>query len=458
MHEGHSLLQQVQQCIHREGLCPEGAHVAVALSGGADSVALLRAMCRLGYRVEALHCHFHLRGDESDGDEAFVRALCDAMEVACTVRHFDTRAFARAEGLSIEMAARALRYEWFAEWLAAHPGGYVALAHNAQDSVETLLLNLSSGTSLRGLRGVPYQRNAGRIIRPLLDTMPSTIHDYLNALGQSWRTDSSNADETYQRNYVRHRLLPAFEALRPAFVATTLRTIEHLRGVECYYLESIARHRDRVMQGHVIDIEQLMASPEPQTLLFEILRTYGFSGDSCRELYASLGRLAEGSAFYSSTHWVSYSWGKLYITERSEAMTEPFAVRFTPSHGLRVGLPSGHIELSLHPRAAITELRTPPEVMLLDWHALGGQDGAPELSIRPPEVGERFQPFGLAGSKLISRLLLERRVPRHRRSEALLLCCGARPLWLIGLVPSRHYCVTERTTQVLCLKFTPHGQ
>ena len=209
--------------------------IYIAISGGADSVALLMAMLALGYgeRLEALHCNFTLRGEESDCDEAFVRELCTKLSVPLQIKRFDTRRHAEKKGISIEMAARELRYQWFRSFTEGSEGRkVVAVAHNADDQVETLLLNLSMGTGIRGLSGMPFIKQAEGIIRPLQATPRALILDYLSALGQSYREDSSNSDTRYKRNLIRHQLIPIFEELNPSFRETTYRTIEHLRSTE----------------------------------------------------------------------------------------------------------------------------------------------------------------------------------------------------------------------------------
>ncbi len=451
----YRLPQVVQACITHRGLCPRGAHVAVALSGGSDSVALLLALRELGYELEALHCNFALRGEESDADEAFVRDLCHSLGVACSVRHYDARAYAEAQGVSIEMAARAQRYEWFAEWGREHPTSYIAIAHNAQDRVETFLLNLSMGTGLRGLSGMPYSRDAGQIIRPMMDVMPSDVEEYLRARGQSWRTDSTNADEAYQRNYIRHSVIPTLEGLRPSFVQSVSRTMEHLTGAEAFYLEAIARYREEVMCDGAIDVAKLRRVPDVETLLFEILREYAFSSEQCHDLARGLSTLSSGNAFYSSTHQLSYSWGKLYITSIAEAKSGEL-IGLEPRDGLSAEIPGGRLELRIYPRTEISSLRVSRSEILLDWDALGEWDGTPRLVVRSAKTADRLEPFGLSGSKLISRILIEHKVPRHQREQALLLTDGVQVLWLIGHQAARHYAVGAGTQQVLHIRFIPH--
>jgi len=279
--------------------------IYIAISGGADSVALLMAMLALGYgeRLEALHCNFTLRGEESDCDEAFVRELCTKLSVPLQIKHFDTRNYAEEKGISIEMAARELRYQWFRSFTEGSEGRkVVAVAHNADDQVETLLLNLSMGTGIRGLSGMPFIKQAEGFIRPLQATPRALILDYLTALGQSYREDSSNSDTRYKRNLIRHQLIPLFEELNPSFRETTYRTIEHLRSTEALYMETIERYRSELLSPDGLDYKPLATHPERTTILFELLRPSGFQRPVVEELSKHLTEGTAGAKFYSPTH------------------------------------------------------------------------------------------------------------------------------------------------------------
>ena len=192
--------QRVQQFINEKKLLDTYGKVLVALSGGADSVALLRVLLSSGYSCECAHCNFHLRGEESDKDELFVQHLCDRMGAKLHLAHFDTRSYASANKLSIEMAARELRYAWFEELRAQVGANAIAVAHHRDDSVETFLLNLLRGTGIDGLRGIPAHN--GRVVRPLLQQSRADILDYLHAIGQDFVTDSTNLQDEYLRNKI----------------------------------------------------------------------------------------------------------------------------------------------------------------------------------------------------------------------------------------------------------------
>ena len=201
------------------------------------------------------------------------------------------------------MAARELRYQWFRSFTEGSEGRkVVAVAHNADDQVETLLLNLSMGTGIRGLSGMPFIKQSEGFIRPLQATPRALILDYLTALGQSYREDSSNSDTRYKRNLIRHQLIPLFEELNPSFRETTYRTIEHLRSTEALYMETIERYRSELLSPDGLDYKPLATRPERTTILFELLRPYGFQRPVVEELSKHLAEGTAGAKFYSPTH------------------------------------------------------------------------------------------------------------------------------------------------------------
>ena len=427
--------------------------IYIAISGGADSVALLVAMLALGYgeRLEALHCNFTLRGEESDCDEAFVRELCTKLSVPLQIKHFDTRRHAEKKGISIEMAARELRYQWFRSFTEGSEGRkVVAVAHNADDQVETLLLNLSMGTGIRGLSGMPFIKQAEGIIRPLQATPRALILDYLTALGQSYREDSSNSDTRYKRNLIRHQLIPLFEELNPSFRETTYRMIEHLRSTEALYMEVIERYRSELLSPDGLDYKPLGTHPERTTILFELLRPYGFQRPVVEELGKHLAEGTAGAKFSSPTHLLIHGVQLLELLPREEGAAVSLSIDI--SQDGQYALPFGgelHWEL-LSLSALKGGYRTPREVALFDYDRLESQ----RLTIRSRREGDALRPFGISGKKLLRRILIDGKFSHRARREALLLCREEAPIWLIGHMADRTFALSDTTQTVL--RFTYH--
>ena len=231
------MIHKVENYIARHRLLTPGAKVLVALSGGADSVALLIALMKLGYRCEAVHCNFHLRGAESDRDEHFVQELCDSKGIRLNVTHFDTTAYAKENGISIEMAARELRYKLFEELRASSGAEAIAVAHHRDDSAETMLLNLIRGTGIKGLRGIRPKN--GYIVRPLLCVGRTDILEYLKWRGEEYVTDSSNLTCDYTRNKIRLELIPLMAQINPSILETLAATASRVGECETIYSKAI---------------------------------------------------------------------------------------------------------------------------------------------------------------------------------------------------------------------------
>lgn len=278
--------KKIAQYIDQEKLFTREDKILVTLSGGADSVALLRLLLDMEYTCEAAHCNFHLRGDESVRDEMFVRELCLQLEVPLYVQHFQTTEEAEKRHISIEMAARELRYAWFEQLRLQQGADVIAVAHHKDDSVETLLLNLIRGTGINGLLGIRPKN--GNIVRPLLCLDRKEITEYLQEIGQSYVTDSTNLQDEYTRNKIRLSLLPLMQEINPSIKESLLRTSEHLNDAALLYKKGIEEGKQKVQTEQGILISALLREPAPETLLFEILSPLGFNSAQIKDIFTSL--------------------------------------------------------------------------------------------------------------------------------------------------------------------------
>ena len=263
---------RIQHAIEEKELFALNDKVLVALSGGADSVALLRVLTDLGYLCECAHCNFHLRGEESDRDEWFVRSLCQELQVPLHVKHFETESYAKEKQVSIEMAARELRYAWFEELRKETEAVVIAVAHHRDDSVETFLLNLIRGTGINGLKGI--QSKNGNIVRPLLETSREDILDYLAHLKQDYVTDSTNLQDEYMRNKIRLNLLPIMKEMNPSIMESIQETAQKLADAAVIYNENrentLGKHIRKTSDGKEhLAVKTVLNDIAPLSLLHE---------------------------------------------------------------------------------------------------------------------------------------------------------------------------------------------
>ena len=308
------ILKQVEQYISQNIPLNPYDKILVGLSGGADSVALLSILKELGYCCFAAHCHFALRGKESDRDRDFAKHIADKLGVPFIEVKFDTLKYATENKLSVEMACRELRYEWFETQRVAIGCKYLAVAHHRHDSVETVLINLIRGTGISGLTGISALN--GNIIRPILSLSRDEVEEYINLSGLNYVTDSTNKEVIYVRNKIRNTILPLMKEINPSVYESIEATANHLRETELIYrsalneiIEKIVEVREEVIY---IDLQKLSQRTAARTILYEILKSYGFATSQLDDIMASFNE-ESGKRFFSLTHRIIKDRDKLIV-------------------------------------------------------------------------------------------------------------------------------------------------
>ena len=413
-------------------LSHDGLHV-VALSGGADSVALLRILCDLGYHVEAAHCNFHLRGEESDRDEQFVKNLCQSLNVPLHLIHFDTVEYASLHQVSIEMAARELRYGYFRQLRDDIGAETVCVAHHRDDAVETLLMNLLRGAGIHGLTGI-RPRN-GHIVRPLLGVSRQEILEYLDSIGQDYVTDSTNLQPDVLRNKVRLQLIPLLEQLSPGASDNIARSANYLSEAEKVYNASFSALGARA----TLPISSIMDSPSPLCLLHEWLSPYGFNRSQIDQLLACLDG-ESGREFTSPTHTL--------VVDRDRLVVEPVSAPMKP----HVIPEPGNYRLT---EKLCLKVETTDDISISkldDCATLDKEKVLFPLTVRPVQSGDVFCPFGMEGHKLVSDFLTDsKRSLLEKRRQLVVTDATGAILWLVGLRTDNRFRVTPQTTTILRL-------
>ena len=303
--------------INKENLLNRREKVVVTCSGGADSILLLHILNKLGFDCIVAHCNFHLRGDESDRDEHFVREFCKRESLTLLVQHFDTKQFALKNKLSIEMAARDLRYTWFEEIRKEYSAGAIAVAHHSDDSIETILLNLLRGTGLKGICGIRPKN--GYIVRPLLCVNRKEIEDYLHEQGIEYIVDSTNLENEYTRNKIRNIVMPILREINPQIDSVMLSNAENFSAAENIYKEIIEKEKSSAVtvtdDAYIVDLKVVEKFTEPFTLLYECLKDFSFHPATIKTMLTAEGN----TTFKTGKHVARKEKGKIIVTVRNFA-------------------------------------------------------------------------------------------------------------------------------------------
>lgn len=303
---------KVEKFIEDEKLLKKNSKVVLGVSGGADSIALLNVLHNAGYKVIVAHCNFHLREDESVRDETFVKNLCKEYGLIYNAIDFDTIKHAAQYSMSIEMAARDLRYRWFEELRQQYDAEAIAVAHHRDDSVETAIMNMIRGTGIKGLTGI--KAHVGYIIRPFLCVSRAEIEEYMQVTKLGHVEDSTNSESIYTRNIVRLDIMPYMERINPSAKQSIFKTMSFLKQAENIYNSYIADTKKKVMSDGKIDIAKLKKVVEPEAVLFEILSEYGFNSATANDIFNSLDSQS-GKTFHSDLH--------ILVKDRDFLLIEP---------------------------------------------------------------------------------------------------------------------------------------
>jgi tRNA(Ile)-lysidine synthase len=441
------MLERFRRFIQLHALCRPGDRILIAVSGGIDSMVLLHLYFKAGYKPGIAHCNFHLRADESDGDEAFVRATAERLKAAYHRQDFDTEQYAHESGISLQMAARQLRYRWFEETRNKKAYDHIATAHNQDDVIETFFINLSRGTGIRGLTGIPAR--SGRIIRPLLFASRASIAGYAVEHHIRFREDSSNASDKYLRNRVRHQLIPMLEEENPSFREALMETIRKLSETEKLYEQELAHIKQGLLHKEGdrirIPIKGLSAHEARKSILFEILSDFDFSSQSMEDIIHSLDG-PSGRQFLSATHRVVRDREDLIITRLDQQEDRKY---YLETRAGQITEPV-YLEWMVVDHTDTFHIPRDPKIACLDLQKLHFP-----LILRRWLPGDRFQPLGMKGMKKISDYLIDAKVSVPDKEKTWLLASGNEITWVIGQRIDERFKVRPETRQVLMMKFTP---
>jgi len=435
------MIEKVRSYIKENQLLKPDDRVIVGLSGGMDSMTLIDVLLSLGYNCMAVHCNFHLRGEESERDAAFVEQWCESAKVGLVSVDFDTYRYAAEHKISIEMAARELRYKWFEDIRKEHHADAIAVAHHRDDLAETVLLNLIRGTGIRGLSGISPKNNS--IVRPLLGISRDEIEAYVDERKLPFIFDSSNSDDAFVRNFLRLNVIPLLEKINPSVKNAIYRTAQHVGEARKIYDFYVENQKKAIFAGNRINIDKLKTTLSPATMLFEILSPFGFNASVIEDICQCLDSIP-GKVFYSNDYRLikdrkdlildkisdeNFSQREYAIDKVSQEITDPIR--------LKISFLSGNITINKDARflyADADKLSFP-------------------LTLRKWQPGDWFIPFGMKGRKKLSDFFTDRKFSLPDKENAWVLTSDEDIVWVVGERSDDRFKITESTENVLVMEF-----
>ena len=438
-------VQKVSQFIHRHRLFTTDEKLLVGVSGGADSVALLHILHQLGYSCIVAHCNFHLRGEESDRDARFVQSLAKELNFPLRMVDFQTEKYASEQKISIEMAARELRYQWFAELKEAEKVDCIAIAHHTDDMVETFLINLTRGTGIHGLTGIKPSNNG--IVRPLLCLSRREIKAYLEENNFAFVEDSTNKETIYIRNKFRNQIIPLMQEINPSFNESLLQTIRNLRETELFVEKRLETMKENGLKENadgtiIISIKKLKEEPSPAFVLYELLQPYGFTAavvnDICRQSDGTSGK-----PFFSKKYRIVKNREQLILTKRKEGVPKVYYLNENENF---ISEPF-EMSITLQQHDADWKIVKDKHFCYLDVDKLTFP-----LEIRKWKKGDSFVPFGMKNRKKVSDFFIDKHYSIWQKEQTWLLLSGGEIVWIIGERSDDRFKIESKTKKIVILE------
>lgn len=442
-----NLLQDFIAHVKKEKLFSPADHLLIAVSGGVDSVVLCHLCKEAGFRFSIAHCHFGLRGEESDRDAAFVEALSKKLGVPFFLTKFDTAGYASQKKTSIQLAARELRYQWFAELIAKENDlKWLLTAHHADDHVETVLMQFCKGTGIQGLTGIPQRR--GIIIRPLLFAANEKIVAYATHNELAWVEDSSNAEIKYTRNYFRHTVIPQLQKVFPQVRTNILETATHLKEAEILYTQAVNQHKKKLLEckGTEVHIPVLkLAGVMPlNTIIFEIIKDYNFSPQQTGEVVKLL-TAESGRHIISSTHRI--------LRNRKWLIISPLV---TQEQSLII-INEGTDSVMIGDKKLTIKLKNATEAKFDNNKAvayLAAQELSFPLILRKWKAGDYFYPLGMQKKKKLARFFIDQKLSLGDKENVWVVESGRRVAWVVNHRIDDRFKVKPSTEKVFQLSWS----
>ena len=431
------MLDQLLNYIAVQKLFQPEQKVLLAVSGGIDSMVMVHLFQQTNFKFAIAHCNFQLRGKASDEDQVLVEGMAKKWELPCFIKSFETEAYAKKRGISIQMSARDLRRAWFGELLKNDGFAVIAMAHHLNDSLETVLFNLAKGTGISGLKGIlPKNEN---YIRPLMFATREMIFDYAQKNRISWREDKSNISVKYQRNLIRHKVVPELKKINPGLEDTLSHSLEKIAASERVYRIAIQQFKQKLIEKTVdgirIEKGKLKKIDEAQIILFELIDVYGFNFQQVKDMLSAIGG-QPGKSFYTHDYQLNIDRRYLFISKkRDEKSVEVFINEDTAqieAHELQLKFEKVDVKA--------VNFSDDNYRIFLDHEKLSFP-----LVLREWRKGDRFQPLGMKHKKKLSDFMIDEKIPLNLKNQVRVLCSGDDLVWVLGHRIDDRYKITRQT-------------
>jgi tRNA(Ile)-lysidine synthase len=434
--------EKLEAFVSENNLFCKNDRILIALSGGVDSVVLAHLMLKANYDIALAHCNFHLREEESNRDEAFVRSWAEKNGVRLFVKEFDTFAYMKENKLSLEMAARDLRYQWFDSLLKEYGFSYLATAHHLDDSIETFFINLLRGTGIAGLHGI--QAKNDKIIRPLLFATREEILSYAKKNSISFVEDSTNSETKFTRNKIRHNLFPVLRELNPNFEFALKKDIEHLRDTEFVFRREIEKVKQEIIEKEKdvfkIKIERLQELTPLNIYLYEILSEYGFNETHINDILLCLSENS-GKQFFSKTHRLLKDRQYIFIDKIKDESKNDFFLINQEQGSLIYPL---RMQMEVMRDLKFINISKSKNIAMLDFDLLKFP-----LVLRKWRQGDCFVPFGMKKEKKLSDYFTANKYSLIDKENQWILCSEEKIIWIVGERIDDRFRISNTTKNIL---------
>lgn len=431
---------KITECSYYD-LIPQGSKIIVGLSGGADSMVLLDSLHKQGYMCIAAHCNFHLRSEESNRDAMFAHSQAKLRNIPFFQVNFQTNEYASIRKISTEMAARELRYKWFAELKERLKADAIAVAHHADDCIETMLINLSRGTGLKGLAGIKAKQ--GNVVRPLLKFTKEEILQYVSENNLEYVDDSTNFESVYTRNKFRNQVIPLLEQINPSIRKNLITTMEHLRETEQFVTHQLTPIKKNILQpyngGYKISIQETLSNPDARFILYETISDFGFSSDVVDKML-KLGTDNSGKHFFSSQYELRCERETWEIRPIRPNDDKEFIIR--DIHDVQ-NLPI-HLSIQTFSNQKAT-IKPNPNLCYVDKDKISFP-----LTLRHCKIGDYFIPFGMKGRKKTSDFFVDNHYSQSQKENSWVLTTSkGEIIWLVGKRADNRFRIDDTTQQII---------